>query len=341
MPFTEAEIEALIAAGNYDLAMSAMTAADPAADDGDGELDDAWLAGILAEADRIVREDQAYQAEYQAAGLDYESGNLGEMATAELSNAEAAMGRMVAAQAARAGNFETAIGLHIELAGSGTGGIELANAPRDSYGRYARGCGSLDDFGRCSERYHQAGCGAVVESAAASGSAHDALAYREAISRRADALVVSGSVSYEDAGTGQPWRVRDQVYASMGIAPRQTPFESGYGKAEVPEPRRVVAYGDPDDPASGKALMEPDADLAEQLGLAGKTADDARRTGAERITRQAFGRGTARGNLEGSPLEGSRTPASRTAALGTYGDGVLGSQVALCNARDSWAGPYG
>jgi len=103
----------------------------------------------------------------------------------------------------------------------------------------------------------------------------------------------------------------------------------------------VVAYGDPDDPDSGKHLMEPDPDLAACLGLAGPTADDARRTGADRLARQAFGRGSARGNLEGSPLEGSRTWAGQAAALGTYGDGIAGSQVALCNARDSWEGPYG
>jgi hypothetical protein len=80
-------------------------------------------------------------------------------------------------------------------------------------------------------------------------------------------------------GTGQPWTVRDQVYASMGITPRQSLFETGSGKPEAPEPRRVIAYGDPDDPEAGKALMMPDRDLAARLGLAGPTADDARRTG--------------------------------------------------------------
>ena len=29
---------------------------------------------------------------------------------------------------------------------------------------------------------------------------------------------------------GSPWRVKDQVYASMGLAPRQSPFETGSGK---------------------------------------------------------------------------------------------------------------
>jgi hypothetical protein len=127
---------------------------------------------------------------------------------------------------------------------------------------------------------------------------------------------------------------------SIGLAPRQSPFETGSGKPEAPEPRRVLAYGDPDDPASGKALMEPDRELAERLGLAGPSADDARRTGAERLTRQAFGRDSARGNLQGSGLEGSRTFAGRP-GLATHGDGILGSQVAPCNARDAWDGPYG
>jgi hypothetical protein len=343
MAFTPDEVEALrrspyISPGDLEklLAAPAWPAPDPADDDDDGELDDAWLAGFLAEADAIVREDQAYSG---AAAYD------GELAGAELSNSAAAMGRVIAGQLARRGDIEGAIGAHaaaIELAGtSGQGSIELAS--RDSYGRFGSICGHDDGFGRCGAAFHQAGCGAVVESAAASGSAHDALAYREAITHRADALVVSGSVAYEDAGSGQPWTVRDQVYSAMGISPRESQFETGYGKPEAPEPRRQLAYGDPDDPASGKALMEPDRDLAERLGLAPRqTADDARRIGAERIVRQAFGqRGTSRGNLEGSPLEGSRTPAGRTAALGSYGDGVLGSQVALCNARDSWAGPYG
>ncbi len=39
---------------------------------------------------------------------------------------------------------------------------------------------------------------------------------------------------------------------SMGLAPRQSPFETGSGKPEAPEPRRVLAYGDPDDPCRVK-----------------------------------------------------------------------------------------
>jgi len=75
--------------------------------------------------------------------------------------------------------------------------------------------------------------------------------------------------------------------------------------------------------------MQPDRDLAARLGLAGPTADDARRTGADRIVAQAFGRGSARSNLEGSPLEGSREPPAPPAAYHRSGDGILGSLIGL------------
>ncbi len=300
-------------------------------DDDDEWTDDelAWLAGILAEADAI-----GAGQEYQPAPPDDELAAVGLSSAAYRATAH-----RVADAAIRAGDFETAAAVHIDLADlAASGSIEMAN--RDSYGRFGRICGHDDGFGRCGSPFHQAGCGAVVEGAAASGDAESALAWNDAISHRADAMVVSGSVTYEGTD-GQPWTIRDQVFASMGLAPRQTPFETGTGKPEAPEPRRTLAMGDPDDPAAGKHLLMSDRDLAARLGLSSSSADDARRIGADRLARQAFGRGSAVGNLQGSPLEGSRTWAGPSAGLAAHGDGILGSQVALTNARDAWEGPYG
>jgi hypothetical protein len=133
----------------------------------------------------------------------------------------------------------------------------------------------------------------------------------------------------------------DHVYSSLGITPRQSPFETGAGRGEVPTPARVLAYGDPDDPDSGKGLLHGDEGMATRLGLAGRTAEDARRTGADRLAAQAFGHGTARPNLQGSPLEGSRTYAGTPAPYGPAGDGILGSLVGLTNARNAGGGSYG
>lgn len=103
----------------------------------------------------------------------------------------------------------------------------------------------------------------------------------------------------------------------------------------------MLAYGDPDDPDSGKDLLHADDGLAGRLGLTGATADDARAAGARRLAVQASRRGSARSNLEGSPLERSRTYAGPAAAYGPHGDGILGSLVGLSNARNAGGGSYG
>jgi len=57
--------------------------------------------------------------------------------------------------------------------------------PRDIGGGLALSCGeALDAFGRCASRYHQAGCSAVVASAAATGSATEAQAWRDTLNAR-------------------------------------------------------------------------------------------------------------------------------------------------------------
>ncbi len=52
-----------------------------------------------------------------------------------------------------------------------------AAAARDPSGRWASACGDLDEFSRCSAKYHQAGCHVVTEAAAANGSATEAEAW--------------------------------------------------------------------------------------------------------------------------------------------------------------------
>ena len=303
----------------------------------DDDWDDSELAAlevVMADADVIIAEDEAAWGITDEAWAD---ATMEELAVIGMSNA-------VAGAAARSGDFATAAAIRLDLSGSQPGSesaaIELANS-RASSGQYARACGPLDDFGRCAERYHSAGCSVVTDSAAASGSAEQVTAYRESIAQRHTAMVINGGLTYEDAGTGEPWTMRDAVYASLGITPRSSPFETGAGRGEVPTPARVLAYGDPDDPDSGKGLLHGDDELAARLGLAGATAEDARRTGARRLAVQASRRGSTRSNLEGSPLEGSRTYAGPTAAYGPHDDGILGSLVGLSHARNAGGGSYG
>jgi hypothetical protein len=118
------------------------------------------------------------------------------------------------------------------------------------------------------------GSTAVAEAAAASGTHDEAAGWNDAIALRPDNIVMSGSVTYTDAGTGRPWTLRDSVYASMGHTPRTSLFEHGteFGngpRASAPEPRRLAAHGDPAAPDGGKfALPAPDPSLVARLGLA-------------------------------------------------------------------------
>jgi len=177
----------------------------------------------------------------------------------------------------------------------------------------------------------------VTSHSAASGSAEQAAAYREAISQRHTAMVLDGAVAHSHAD-GRPWTIRDAVEASAGERLSGGVWQADRNAAPpLATPQRVI-MGESED---GRYLMHADPDLARRLGLAGLTADDARARSAERLMQQAMGRVQGRPNLEGSRLEGVREPPARPAALGRHGDGVLGSQVALCNARDAWDGSYG
>ena len=60
-----------------------------------------------------------------------------------------------------------------------------AAAARDPLGRYQAACGPLDEFARCSARYHTPDCHTSAESAAARGSATEAEAWRETLQGRA------------------------------------------------------------------------------------------------------------------------------------------------------------
>jgi hypothetical protein len=58
--------------------------------------------------------------------------------------------------------------------------LRAAPPIRDVAGRYSNACGPADDLGRCSARYHAAGCGAVYDSSAVAGQPVERVeAYRD------------------------------------------------------------------------------------------------------------------------------------------------------------------
>ena len=59
-----------------------------------------------------------------------------------------------------------------------------AAAARDPLGRYAAACGPLDDFARCSARYHTPDCHTTIESAAARSSYAEVEAWNETLAGR-------------------------------------------------------------------------------------------------------------------------------------------------------------
>lgn len=61
-----------------------------------------------------------------------------------------------------------------------------AAAARDPLGRYQAACGPLDDFARCSARFHTPDCHTSIESAAARGSAEEATAWADTLQGRAN-----------------------------------------------------------------------------------------------------------------------------------------------------------
>lgn len=60
-----------------------------------------------------------------------------------------------------------------------------AAAARDPLGRYAAACGPLDDFARCSARFHTPDCHTTIESAAARGDAVAVEAWNSTLQGRA------------------------------------------------------------------------------------------------------------------------------------------------------------
>lgn len=302
---------------------------DPAGEDeyvpgADPELD-AFVAEIMAGADALEYQDAAPEPELAGAGL---------------SNATQAMGRMLAGQAARQGDIETAIGLHLELSngGTGTGSIELANGPRGSYGGYARPCGSLDDFGRCAEPYHQVGCGAVLEGEAATGSAESAAAWNDVLAYRAAMPAIDSA--------GRPWLTQhgdaatmaDFIEASAGQRTRRFSEFGLRDDHEVAGIDPVAMYGDPSDPGSGVPLHRAGVAgqmLREHPELLAASPDQIR----------------ARGRAAAGRAEAER--ALRSAGRGVHPDfaespreraGRLSQPAELIPAGDGWNGavvPYG
>jgi hypothetical protein len=117
-----------------------------------------------------------------------------------------------------------------------------AAAARDPLGRYQAACGPLDDFARCSARYHTPDCHTSIESAAARGSYEEVEAWNATLNGRtpaggldSGALGLANEPSPGD-GSGDAWAdlldtsgprsytdVRDRLMHEMALADQPAP----------------------------------------------------------------------------------------------------------------------
>ena len=117
---------------------------------------------------------------------------------------------------------------------------------RDPFGRWQAACGPLDEYARCSARYHDPSCHTVTEGAAATSTAEAVTAWQDALQdmpRRpgtdAEALGLASPAAPEPWGVDDAWsdllssgepgdssRLRARLLHSMGEA-----------DAPAPEPR--------------------------------------------------------------------------------------------------------
>jgi hypothetical protein len=135
------------------------------------------------------------------------------------------------------------------------GYFRAAEPARDVLGQYTSACGPTDDLGRCSARYHEAACGAVVIGSAATGSYEDVEAWNETVAGHTQppgaagagqALGLANDGGSEDLGWGDP----------LGPA-------GGPGSADPGLGARVLAsMGETDAPPA-----EPREDLPDVSGL--------------------------------------------------------------------------
>jgi hypothetical protein len=113
-------------------------------------------------------------------------------------------------QLARRPRFEDKLARAIDRISRGTYSPQGMYAQgRDPAGQFApNGCGLLDDFGRCSSRYHSGECFETVRSSAATGNAEAAEAWNRTLRRgtpaAAAALVLSNTPEPEPGPADQP-----------------------------------------------------------------------------------------------------------------------------------------
>jgi hypothetical protein len=91
---------------------------------------------------------------------------------------------------------------------------------RDTGGRYASACGPVDpDFGHCTSRYHESGCGAAVATSAATGDAGAVEAWNDTITSHPTALDVIAAEQQLGLATPsqpEPWDGTDQWGGLLG-----------------------------------------------------------------------------------------------------------------------------
>jgi hypothetical protein len=151
-------------------------------------------------------------------------------------------------------------------------------------------CGVADAYGRCSEPFHAVGCGSIADPSVAQ-ELQAAGAYRRISGR--PALDADGQVwrSQWDTDLDLPSLLEGMTGVRMAGSPSGL-FESGEGQRELLTARRVMRFGNPDDPdaidgAMPAATRRTAAALAAQAGIASRAAEAREQYKAERERRIA------------------------------------------------------
>jgi hypothetical protein len=99
--------------------------------------------------------------------------------------------------------------------------------PREADGRFGSACGPVDEVtGRCAARYHGAGCGAAVASAAATGSYEAVESWNEVVAGHTHPPEVEMGLGL--ANPSEPWDGTDQWGGLLGNGDPATPGTPGY-----------------------------------------------------------------------------------------------------------------
>jgi len=132
---------------------------------------------------------QLSAGEYDAIGLAGDFGELGELVDAAGHTEAQRIAEDAEDRLARRPLMEDKIARALDRLSRGTYLPPPMYRDRDEAGQFApNGCGPLDDFGRCSSRYHSGECFETVRSSAATGDYDAALAWRRALNRGTPAM---------------------------------------------------------------------------------------------------------------------------------------------------------